>query len=487
MSDVALLGSLSVSQKQAADHLFLVEQYNAYTFEYNLNYKSWGSGDMMTTKEFNMLWEWFRDCLAVNGKEGGILTHALVDKCAVNSLFADDDKHGIVTFFENMDTNGNGAISFFELLRMTDSSDQHMGKLRQHIRNLKGGRHFGKKGEEETSRKKYFSLPSNPSIITSVITTTTTNSTSTPTFSSSSSSSSSSYSSVSSISLPAIQSSICHGKKQKPTSTDRLTTETSSTTGTNNITKTGTSGTHRNKRLVPISAAKSNGRKLSCPSALKTIPPLHQLAPSTSAITTTGPFHSIRRAIRRQLSRLSSCEDIGNENGGDIDGKDTKVNDNAHTSDDDFVAATNPKKRKKEKKGKEVAKKKPPSKEKPTPPVLPAAIASTTQATTSSSLSSPPVKVMKDGNVLSSIRKSVSQKLSKLASFGDSKDEYISRSSSKQQPCDFFPEPSVISDDTDADVEIEESANGAECRGRVHGYLQRESSSSSIQSIDSFD
>lgn len=104
------------------DHRVLVQQYETYTYEYNMNYKSWANvnSDMMTIKEFGLLWDWYRSSLSLDHRKG-ISIHSLVDECVASNVFQSGENtyEEALKFFNLMDINGSGFISFSELVAMS--------------------------------------------------------------------------------------------------------------------------------------------------------------------------------------------------------------------------------------------------------------------------------------------------------------------------------------------------------------------------------
>jgi hypothetical protein len=116
------------------------QQFTLYEYEYNKNYKSWGSnvkGDMMSNKEYMLIWEWFRDTIYGVEKEEGVLVKTLAYYCVANEVF--EDMYEAFTFFNLMTLSmDNLVLSFTELINVvTNPSIEQSNKLRLHIRSKK--------------------------------------------------------------------------------------------------------------------------------------------------------------------------------------------------------------------------------------------------------------------------------------------------------------------------------------------------------------
>lgn len=135
------------------------QQYNIYEYDFKKNYKSWGSvdkGDLMTSKEYHIIWTWFKDTLNSVNKERESAHKTLVYYTLVNDIF--EGHREAVRYFDRMKLSHDDMVASFThfISVLTDSSLEQSAKLRQHIidkrrhKKLKGNDNEG--SEEDSCR-----------------------------------------------------------------------------------------------------------------------------------------------------------------------------------------------------------------------------------------------------------------------------------------------------------------------------------------------
>ena len=187
--------SLRIDAKFYDEISQIQQQYNIYEYEYKKNYKSWGSsdkGEMMTSKEYNIMWEWFKEVLkevegevhvhvhvdreaqAQDGRQDGrqaqdgIVQKTLVYYTLVNDVFGAHRE--AVRYFERMKLSHDDLVlSFTHFISvLSDSSIEQSVKLRQHIKDKRKNKSKRKKkkseGEEDQDKEETTSSHSNKSL-----------------------------------------------------------------------------------------------------------------------------------------------------------------------------------------------------------------------------------------------------------------------------------------------------------------------------------
>jgi hypothetical protein len=173
--------SLRIDAKFYDEISQIQQQYNIYEYEYKKNYKSWGSsdkGEMMTSKEYNIMWEWFKEVLKEVevevhvhvhvDREDGIVQKTLVYYTLVNDVFGAHRE--AVRYFERMKLSHDDLVlSFTHFISvLSDSSIEQSVKLRQHIKDKRKNKSKRKKkkseGEEDQDKEETTSSHSNKSL-----------------------------------------------------------------------------------------------------------------------------------------------------------------------------------------------------------------------------------------------------------------------------------------------------------------------------------
>lgn len=255
------------------------QQYSAYSYEFKKNYKSWSNGvnnEMMTNKEYLLMWEWFRETLMGAQKEDGVVVKTLVNYCINEGVF--ESYRETFRFFDSMGLSHENLVqSFTELISVvTNSSIEEGVQLRQHVKNR------SKVGKKKNT---------NENCTRTDDCTTRTDETC------------------------SLRSHRSH-RSSNPGSTENLTSAKKA-----DVKKSWRP--RRNSALTSLPAlspkdkspnsSRNNSKDInSCPSFPRIdSPPTPTLAPISKR--TSGRLHSIGRVIRRQLSRMSSQDGGAND------------------------------------------------------------------------------------------------------------------------------------------------------------------------------
>ena len=360
------------------------EQYSLYSYEYNKNYKSWGASkkyDLMTNKEYMLCWEWFRDTLKDIEQEDGMILKTLAYYGVANEIFEDHTQ--AIKYFGNMTLKfDNLVLSFTDLINaLTNSSNERSVQLRTHIKNkqhrTKKSKHLKSESFKDDDDK--------------------------------------------ASSLPSLQTSrtITENRRRKSSSTRRRTVtdksylpaiSSSKEPSTRRPSKVGNHGTE-------INSIRLTQRRSTISGAVSTAVN-DQLDPTLHPVR---KLHNMGRMFRRQLSRLTSRDDIKSS---EVDGNGAATASTTTTTTSASASKVKKEKKlkteKKDKKSKAEEKKKKQTERVQAPENEAGSIGKiTANEDTIEEKKENSKDEIKKGNVLSSIGRTFRRQLSRLSSFSE--------------------------------------------------------------------